>query len=232
MEQNNKRKKILQVKDRSTMIEIPFGGYCANFEHFFEKRVNENFAATILQNVFGFQTVRHGHDGTEADLIFDKKNAFEITLVCDRKKHNNLIQRFLGPFQGHQAFKSSDIEGEVLSMIECCIAKKANKRYSNNDVNLCLISPFPMVDWIYENMDKLNILFVTPKTVIFRDLQDKYLRTNKFKNIYILLPDTDKSWWIIDLEEGRWQYKGTTLNENHPYFESTRLKIGRNNHIL
>ena len=78
-----------------------------------------------------------------------------------------------------------------------------------------------MVDWIYENMDKLNILFVTPQNVVFRDLQDKYLRTKKFKNIYILLPDTDKSWWIIDLEGGRWQYKGTTLNENYPYFDAT-----------
>ena len=109
-------------------------------------------------------------------------------------------------------------------MIEGCVEKKANKQYSNNDVNLCLITPFPMLDWVGESMDEFNILFETPRNVVFRNLQDKYLKTRKFKNIYILLPNIDKDWWIIDLEGGRWQYKGMMSNKDYPYFETMAIK--------
>ena len=203
------------------MLGIPFQGYCGNFEHFFEKRVNEEFANNVLQDVFSFQTVRHGKDGLEADLIFDEEHAFEITLVCDKKKHNNLIQRLLTAYQGVGLFHSDDIQGEILSMIETCVAKKAQKQYTGNDVNLCLIVPFPMLSWVDGSMDVIEMLFVTPKSKVFYNLRNKYLQTKKFKNIYILLPDVDKSWWILDLKGKRRQYKGNIADKNYPYFSAT-----------
>lgn len=220
MEQKGKR--TMQAQDDGEGLEIPFSGICGNFNHFFEKNVNEQFASNVLQKVFSFRTVRHGQDGTEADLIFDEKYAFEITLICDKKKHRNLIQRLLRAYQRIETFHSDDIEGEILSMIEDCVAKKANKQYTNNNINLCLIVPFPMVSWIDGSMDVVEMLFVTPKSKVFRELQYKYLQTQKFKNIYILLPDVDKSWWIIDLKGKRRQYKGNIADKNYPYFSETK----------
>ena len=222
MKQNDKRKKVVQRENGSAMIEIPFHGYCENFEHFFEKRVNEEFAAKVLQSVFRFQSVKHGQDGTEADLIFDEEYAFEITLICDKKKHNNLIQRVLKVYHKLEQFHSDDIQGEVLSMIDSCIEKKDKKRYANQPVNLCLISPFPMFSWIDGSMDEMELLFVTPKSRIFDFLFEKYVKTKIFGNIYILLPDIDKSWWIIDLKGKRRQYKGNIADKNYPYFSETK----------
>ena len=206
------------------MLEVPFEGYCGNFEHFFEKRVNEEFANNVIQDVFSFQSVRHGKDGLEADLIFDEEHAFEITLICDKKKHNNLIQRLLTAYQGVGLFHSDDIQGEILSMIETCVAKKAQKQYTGEDVNLCLIVPFPMVSWVDGSMDVIEMLFVTPKSKVFYNLRNKYLQTKKLKNIYILFPDIDKSWWVIDLKQGKWQYKETTSNMTYPYFEAMSIE--------
>lgn len=224
MEGKDKRKKIEQSQNNAEVLDIPFGGICGNLEDFFEKQVNEEFAATILQSVFCFQSVRHGQDGMEADLVFDEKYAFEITLICDKKKHTNLIQRLLRASQRLETFHSDDIEGEILSMLEDCVAKKANKQYANNELNLCLIVPFPMVSWIDGSMDVIEMLFVTPKSKVFRNLQDKYLQTKKLKNIYILFPDIDKSWWVIDLKQGKWQYKETTSNMTYPYFEAMSIE--------
>ena len=203
------------------MLEIPFEGYCGNFDHFFEKQVNEEFAANVIQDILSFRTLRHGKDGSEADLIFDEEHAFEVTLICDKKKHNNLIQRLLTAYQGLGSFHSDDIQGEILSMIETCVAKKAQKQYTGEDMNLCLIVPFPMVSWVDGSMDVIEMLFVTPKSKVFYNLRNKYLQTKKFKNIYILLPDVDKSWWIIDLKGKRRQYKGNIADKNYPYFSAT-----------
>ena len=224
MEQVKTEKKAVRLQEKKEVVEIPFCGETKNFEHFFEKRVNEEFAAKVLQSVFRFQMVRHGKDGTEADLIFDEEYAFEITLVCDKKKHNNLIQRLLRAYQRIETFHSDDIEGEILSMVEDCVAKKANKQYANNDVNLCLVVPFPMVSWIDGSMDIIEMLFVTPKSKVFNNLRDKYLQTKKFKNIYILLPDIDKSWRVIDLKGSKRQYRGNVVGASYPYFIETNYE--------
>lgn len=219
MEKNGGRKSTLQAINGKSTLEIPFFGVCGNFEHFFEKRVNEEFATIVLQKIFQFQTVRHGQDGIEADLIFNEKHAFEITLICNKKKHNNLIQRFQIGMNG-EGFHSDDIQGEILSMIETCVDKKSKKEYANKGTNLCLICPFPMMSWIAD-IDVIELIFVTRKTICFNELIKRYVETKLFKCIYVLVPNIDGTWWVLDISGKKYQYVPDHAINNYPFYMLT-----------
>lgn len=216
MEKNNESKSTMQVHEEKDTLEIPFSVACGNFEHFFKKQINEEFVAKVLQNVFRFHSVRRGQDGIEPDLIFDEKHAFEITLICDKKKHNNLIQRIQKGMNGG-GFHSDDIVGEILSMIETCVYNKSKKEYANKETNLCLICPFPMMSWIAD-MDVIELIFVTQKVVCFDGLIKRYIETKLFKCIYVLVPNINGTWWVLDITGKKYQYIPDNTIKNYPFF--------------
>lgn len=198
------------------MLEIPFSVVSKNFEEFFNKNINEYFAEQVIKKIFNFNSCKHGQDGTEADLIFDKEHAFEITLICDKKKHNNLIQRIHKGMNG-DGFHSDDIVGEIISMIETCIYNKSKKEYANKETNLCLICPFPMMSWI-EDMGVIELIFVTSKAIYFNELIKRYIETKIFKSIFILVPNIDGSWWMLDVAGKKYQYTNDGTIKNYPFF--------------
>ena len=72
--------------------------YCLvenNIKKLFDSRskINEHFAAAIIAEAFGFDSAKHGTDKGTPDWLFDEKEWFEITLISDSKRHDNLIQR-------------------------------------------------------------------------------------------------------------------------------------------
>lgn len=202
-------------REDKCIYEFYFQAEAKNFEKIFNKQTNEAFAAKVLQNVFSFQTVRHGIHGKEADLIFDENESFEITLICDKQKRDNLIQRIQGVRRG-QGFFSEVAEKEILKYIPIRIEEKKVKSYRTESTNLCLISPLPIIDWA-KKKDVIYFLFNTGEHELER-LCEKYIEET-FKNIYILFPSIDADWWIIDIKENKkYQYRGDKRDPQYPYF--------------
>ena len=183
-----------------------------NFNHFFEKSFNENFAASAIKSIFGYSSYIHGNDVDKPDFLFDENEQFEIALICDTKKRDNLVQRIL-----RKNFVSDDVEKELLSMIHERIEDKSRKKYINLHPNLCLICPVPMLDWIAPP-SCLDILYTSERRDFFDLLYIEYIETGIFKNIFILVPNVDASWTLIDLNSGMFDYEGDLNDPNYPYY--------------
>ncbi len=208
------RMKELQQDRKFAQIDGPYFKMCAkNFNQFFKQGVSEKFAQKVLQQVFDFHSVRHGEHGTEADLIFDEKEAFEITLISDKKKHGNFVQRIVNRF-----FHSEDVESEVLALLKSSIERKLKKKYRTQETNLCLILPVPIMNWI-ELSPIIELLYNNPRKIWFKALFNEYVVTKKLKNVYVLLPGMDCLWYLIDFKDFKEPYQGDLEDEDYPYFQ-------------
>ena len=183
-----------------------------NFNNFFNHKFNENFASTILKHVFGYSLCNHGNDLNEPDLLFDGKEWFEIALICDSKKRNNLVQRII-----NGQFKSEDVEIDLLCMMQERIKDKSTKKYVNIHPNLCLICPVPMIEWIAP-ISNIDMLFYSTKQKFFDNLYSEYVERGLFNDIYIIVPNIDASWTLIDLKGKRACFKGKQDDINYPYY--------------
>ena len=194
------------------MLECHYKFTEKNIDNLFVKKINEDFAELILRESFGFKTSIHGNDEDEPDLLFDEKEWFEITLICDSKKRNNLVQRIKS-----RNFKSDDVEEELLTMIEERIKDKTTKKYINIHSNLCLICPVPMIDWVADFSD-IELIYTSKKQKCFNNLYRKYVESGTFKDIFIIVPSIDASWTLIDLKNKRFNFDVDLTNENYPYY--------------
>lgn len=187
-----------------------FNGY--NFNCFFEKSFNEKFAASAIKSIFGYSACNHGNDADVPDYLFDEKEWFEISLICDSRKRNNLVQRIL-----HKNFVSEDVENELLIMIHERIEDKSRKKYINLHPNLCLICPVPMLDWIAPP-SCLDALYTSERREFFDLLYSEYVETGIFKNVFILVPNVDSSWTLIDFNGMMLDFEGDINDPDYPYY--------------
>ena len=195
------------------MIECHYKFKSKNFDDFFNKKFNESFAATVIKEALLFQTYRHGNDLDEPDFIFDEKEWFEIALICDSKKKNNLIQRII-----KQNLKSDDVEEELLGMIRESVEKKSQKNYIDTHPNLCLICPLPIIDWISDEFDAVELIFSSKKRRTFDNIYTNYVKKGIFKEVFLMVPDIAGTWWMIDLKNKRIPFEGNLQDKNYPYY--------------
>ncbi len=196
------------------MLECNYKFTEKNIGKLFDSRskFSEYFASAILKEAFDFNSVRHGNDLDEPDLLFDETEWFEISLICDSKKRNNLVQRIK-----NRNFKSDDVEEELLNMIQERIEDKSHKKYIDIHPNLCLICPVPMIDWVADFSD-IELIFTSEKQKCFNQLYRKYVESGTFKNIFIIVPSIDATWTLIDLRNKRISFEDDLNNANYPYY--------------
>ena len=110
------------------------------------------------------QTISKNPDRFEPDCFFNG-TPFEFTIASDSKKRHNFIQQF---FWGR--YSSEDVEQDVFSYITERICDKASKKYSVDNVHLCILC-----------------------------LLDLSIDAGVFSNVFIIFSDPCAKWWVYDV---------------------------------
>ncbi|MBQ7291108.1 MAG: hypothetical protein IJW76_05230 [Clostridia bacterium] len=188
---------------------------------FFDKNHNEKFCVQVISNLFNIapSDIYWGNPNKREPDVYIKNHPFEITLVSDKHKTKNLIQRLKKRMS--DGFSSDDIQKELLDMIQERANDKSQKRYCDTPT-LCMMVPVPAIDWVakaYES-DIIDKLFVSERQIVFGKLKKEYIDTKKFTNIFILVPSLDTSWVLIDVStDNMLIYQGDVSDDNYPYYE-------------
>lgn len=82
-------------------------------------------------------------DKFEPDYFFNGI-PFEFTIASDSKKKSNFVQQF---FWGK--YSSEDVEQDVFSYIMERICDKASKKYSVENVHLCILCLLDLSNWVF-----------------------------------------------------------------------------------
>ena len=189
-------------------------------DSFFNKECNESFCGKVLCTVFHKTNYRKGDPKkSEPDLFIDDV-PFEVTIVSDKNKHNNLVQRMLNRW--NSGFSCDDINREILKMIDDRIRDKANKHYCTPCPYLCLIVPLPMISWlkrVYAQI--LSTVFSDDEAKQLQEYKTQYIDTCVFSSIFVLFPDLNQCWWILDLKTRNMvPYQGDINDASYPYYQT------------
>lgn len=174
-------------------LEFEFISYYP--KDFYHKSVNEPFIQKIMASAFpGTEWVNGNPNNFEPDY-FCNGVPFEFTIASDSKKRNNLIQKLLW-----KKYSTEDVEQDVISYIQERIQDKASKRYSVNNVHLCVLCLLDLSDWVSDYYGSYtHELGDYRRKQFFADLRDKYINTGVFNNIFIIFPDLGATWWVYDV---------------------------------
>ena len=178
-------------------------------DNFFNKHVNEPFIQKIMASVTNYQNWIPGNPNYyEPDYFADGK-AFEFTIASDSRKKNNFIQRTLSA-----TYATDDVQSDVFSYIAERIDDKAGKRYSVDNVHLCVLCLLEMYNWVAgiygQHFDKL---LDYRRKVFFDELKATYIQSGIFKNIFIIFPDPFAKWWVYDMLSNGYDFYQLTKEE-------------------
>ena len=168
-------------------------------ESFVNKAVNEPFIAFLMSKYLGIcidkwkqENPNAFHPDYSADGQF-----YEFTLASNRSK-NNFIQKLQ-----RVTYNSSNVIKDAWNYIQESLESKAKKQYSVDNVSLCVLCLLDFnEDKITENGSMSADLFQAFHSEIYDLIKSDYVDKGSFKNIYIIFPFSDETWWIMDIIKG------------------------------
>ena len=166
--------------------------------NFFHKSINEKFIKLVIQNTLGFgEWVKGNPDNKEPDYIFNNI-PFEFTLASDKCK-NNHKNNFINKLRKFN-YNSDDTEDDLIKYIEQQIEDKSKKRYSLQNIHLCILCLIEQVNWISDKYGSCTHILTSRKRILFfNKIKSKYINTKIFSNIFIIFPDMSAKWWVWDI---------------------------------
>ncbi len=191
-------------------------------DNLFDKEINEEFCKDVFLKYFNAKKYRYGnHILKEPDIYIDDL-PIEITLVSDKKKTNNFVQKLKNRYQNNVSIE--DIESEILSMMEERIKDKSNKSYCNKSPSLCLIVPIPIISWYCYYLDPtpidiIELLYSTPRSRYFKRFMKNYIENDIFSDIFILMPGIYADWLLINIRTNKAErYLCSTNDFRYSYY--------------
>ena len=162
---------------------------------FRNKNVNEPFIQKIMSSVLPTGEWQQGDPGKFEPDYFLNGTPFEFTIASDSKKKNNFIQQlFLGKYS------SDDVEQDVFSYITERIHDKSSKKYSVENVHLCILCLLDLSNWVLDYYGSVTHALVDySRQQFFEKTRSEFIDTKVFSNIFILFPDPCAKWWIYDV---------------------------------
>lgn len=166
---------------------------------FFDKNVNETFIKLLIENALSLEPgdwIKGNPNKFEPDY-FHRNIPFEFTIASDRK-NNNVIRKLR-----NYDYTSDNLEEDVIKYISESIQAKAKKKYSVNNVCLCVLCILDMFNWISDKYGcKSHSISEHIHLNFFKDINNRYIDTEKFANIFIIFPDPSAIWWVCDIKSG------------------------------
>lgn len=127
------------------------------------------------------------------DYIVDN-HYYEFTLASNRGK-NNLIRKLQKVTYG-----STNIIRDSWQCIQESLDSKMKKNYSVNDVSVCILCLLDFnEDKVTDDGSMSAELFNLLHESIYDSLQSDYVDKGKFKNIYVIFPFSNETWWVMDV---------------------------------
>ena len=193
---------------------------------FFNKNVNEEFIKFIMQKFLPQREwIKGDANKKEPDYICDGK-PYEFTLAsdkCSNKNKNNFIKKMkIGDYT------SENVEKDAFYYIEEQIKDKKTKKYSLENVNLCILCILDRFDWVSDEYGSLtHFLTDYQRECFFKYIKETYIDTKRFNNIFLIFPDIVANWCVWDV---KWKTKAKLQVEpfmmeamKYPYFIEKRL---------
>ncbi len=167
-------------------------------KNFRDTKVNESFIQKIMENVLGESEWIPGDPNLFQPDYFCKGIPFEFTIASDKKKKNNFIEKL------YQArYSSDDVESDVIEQISTAIEKKAKKHYATANVHLCVLCLLDLTIWVEDQYGLITYDLVSyRRTEFFKAINDNYISSGKFANVFLIFPDMDARWWVWDMLSG------------------------------
>lgn len=195
-------------------------------QNFFNKEVNEEFIKLTMKSVLPIgEWVKGVAEKNEPDYIYNKV-PFEFTLASDKCKKNNK-DNFINKLRTI-TYTSNNTEDDAINYIKNQIEVKANKKYSLENVHLCILSLIEKFDWVSDEYGSYtHDLIDYKRESFFNEIKKNYIDTNIFKNIFIIFPDMTSFWWVWDVASDKKISLRVTPqmmeSEKYPYFIEKRL---------
>lgn len=202
---------------RRNAVYIPDG--------FYDKEKNEPFVLNIMSKVFPNVKWENGNANNKEPDYISNELPFEITLASNNKK-NNFIQR-----RKNLNYQTEDAEQDLIDYIYNSINKKSKKNYSIENINLCILLAIPCYNWVdnYNRHSYFRELLIWRRDNFFNLIRTEYIEKNFFKEIFIILPNINKNWSLIEVSTNKQHIIEFTDEElesgKYPFFIQTQIEI-------
>lgn len=197
------RKYSLDLATPSTQIATYYP------KNFFSKTVNEPFIKSTMESVLGKSVWRQGNPDKQEPDYFCNGVPFEFTIASDTRRKNNLVQHLI-----RRDYQSDDLQKDVFSFIEERIADKATKKYTVRNIHLCVLCLLEMFDWVSDYYGSYTHEEVDySRQEFFEHLQNLYIRSRIFTNIFIIFPDMAAKWWVFDVKTNHRRFRQLSEQE-------------------
>ena len=188
-------------------------------DDFFNKNVNEPFIV-FLMSKYMKNDIDDWKQGNPNEFIPDyvvNDHYYEFTLASNRCK-NNLIRKLQ-----KVTYESKNVIKDAWQCIQESLDSKMKKNYSVDDVSVCILCLLDFnEDKITDNGSMSAELFNLFHRDIYDSLQSDYISKGNFKNIYIIFPFSNETWWVMDIVKSN--ISSIQLSEaeiksgNYPFF--------------
>lgn len=186
---------------------------------FADKAVSEPFIAFIMSKYLGID-LEKWKQGDPNQFIPDyivNNQYYEFTLASDRGK-NNLIRKLQ-----KVTYNSTNVVKDAWKCIQESLDSKMKKNYSVNDISLCVLCLLDFnEDKNTDNGSMSADLFNLCHQGIYDSLQYDYVDQGKFKNIYVIFPFSNETWWVMDVVDRNVSPiqldESEILTGNYPFF--------------
>ena len=195
---------------------------------FFNKNVNEKFIKLVMESIFTDGEWIKGNANNEEPDYFFNNIPFEFTLASDKCTNSNK-NNFINKVRKGQ-YTSENVEKDAIYYINEQIKNKAEKKYSVENVHLCILCMLDRFDWISDMYGSCtHFLTGFSREQYFEKIKNNYIDSNRFRNIFILFPDTIANWWVWDIRSNKKVNLQVTPammeSQKYPYFIDKRLYL-------
>ncbi len=165
---------------------------------FRRKEINEPFIQNIMARVLREEDWVKGDPHLLEPDYFCKGTPFEFTIASDKKKKNNFIEKLYS-----SQYTSDNVEDDVIGYLSVAIEKKAKKHYSMDNVHLCVLCLLDLTIWVEDQYGSITYDLISyRRTEFFKTINDQYISSGKFANVFLIFPDMDAKWWVWDVLSG------------------------------
>ena len=112
----------------------------------------------------------------------------------------------------------------MFSYITERIDDKASKKYSVENIHLCILCLLDLSKWVSDHYVSVSHALVDySRQQFFAKTRSKFIDTKVFSNIFIIFPDLCAKWWIYDV-----------LTEKRAFYELTddEIKSGQIPYVM
>lgn len=182
---------------------------------FLDKEVNEEIVFHMMNAVKHYDDVRRGDPNwKEPDFIVDNEG-LEVTLASDNHSNPSFINEFCDG-----VFSPADLKNDSFQYIRNALERKSKKEYSTQRTSLAILCMLELFPWVSSDYDAYTApSFYDRCSAFVEEIARQYVDSSLFENVYLLLPDLQRHWYVQDIGERR-LYPLTILKDAPvPYYE-------------